>query len=205
VDDHRIVRQGVRLLLEQAGGLEVVGDAADCVEALAKAGELRPDVVVLDIHMPLVDGFETCRRLTDQNSPPKVVVLSSDFETESAQRALRSGASGYVLKEAAGEELVQAIRIVMAGRLYLCPEITTKLIRAGGFQDNLGDVPKLSARESELLRLIAAGLRNKEIAAKLELSIKAVEANRSRLMAKLGCKSLAELVRFAVREGIAPV
>jgi DNA-binding NarL/FixJ family response regulator len=192
------------MILEKAPGFAVVGEAADGRETVVKVVELKPDVVVLDIHMPLLDGLSACRLLLDAHPKVKVVVLSSDAGSESAQQALESGASGYVVKEAAGEELIRAIRTVLTGRLYLCPEIATELIRSRGFQG----IPKtrvaLTERDRELLRMIAAGLRNKEIASSLGLSVKAVEANRSRLMAKLDCRSMAELVRFAVREGIAP-
>jgi len=204
VDDHRIVRQGVRLILEQTADMTVVGEAADAAEALAKAVEFQPDIVVMDIHLPAIDGIDACRRILAAQPAARVIVLSSDSGREVAERALQSGASGYVVKEAAGDELVRAIHTVLAGRLYLCPEITTELIRVRGMQEVPRSSSELTDRDRELIRLIAAGLRNKEIAEHLGLSVKAVEANRSRVMARLGCSSAAELVRYAVRTGIAP-
>jgi len=203
VDDHRIVRQGLRLILEANAAFEVVGEADDADEAVAKAGELLPDVVVMDVHLTASDGLEASRRILDARPPTKIVVLSAETAPETVNRALQSGVSGYVLKEAAGEELIRAIETVLTGRFYLCPAITTALIRDQTFGLQPAAASALSERERELIRFVANGLRNKEIAEKLKLSIKSVEANRSRLMTKIGCGSIAELVRYAVREGIA--
>jgi DNA-binding NarL/FixJ family response regulator len=201
VDDHRIVRQGVKLILESDAGLKVVGEADDAPEAVAKANELIPDVVVMDVHLTATDGIGASRRILADHPATKIVILSAETTPEVVNRALRSGVSGYVLKEAAGEELIRAIQTVLSGRFYLCPAITTALIRAQCFNPQPTVTPTLSDREKELIRFIAAGLRNKEIAEKLGLSIKSVEANRSRLMTKVNCSSAAELVRYAVREG----
>jgi len=203
VDDHRIVRQGLKLILEGDATFEVVGEAGDAAEAIAKADELNPDIVVMDIHLAGTDGLEASRHILLAHPATKIVVLSAETAPETVNRALEAGVSGYVLKEAAGEELIRAIQTVLTGRFYLCPAITTALIRAQTFGAPPTSGAALSDRERELIRFIAGGLRNKEIAEKLGLSIKSVEANRSRLMTKISCTSVAELVRYAVREGIA--
>jgi len=203
VDDHAIVRQGIKLILESEEGFEVVGVASDANEAVAITSELRPDVVVMDIHLAATDGIEASRSILSAHPDTKIVVLSAETAPETVNRALQSGVSGYVLKEAAGEELIRAIHTVLTGRFYLCPTITTTLIRAHGFNALTEAPPSLSEREKELIGFIASGLRNKEIAEKLSLSIKSVEANRSRLMTKICCTSVADLVRYALREGLA--
>ena len=203
VDDHSIVRQGVKLILEGETGFEVVGETASADEAVEKAHELQPDIIVMDIHLTSVDGIDASRRILAANPDAKIIILSAESAPETVNNALQSGVSGYVIKEDAGEELIRAIQTVLSGRFYLCPAITTALIRAQSFNTPPPAVLTLSDREKEVLYFVAAGLRNKEIAVKLKLSIKSVEANRSRLMAKLGCASAAELVRYAVREGIA--
>jgi two-component system response regulator NreC len=202
VDDHGIVRQGLKLILEGEGGLEVIGEAADASEAVTKTSDLRPDVVVMDIHLGSFDGIEASRRILAKQPDVKIIILTAETSPETVNHALQAGVSGYVIKEAAGEELLRAIQTVLGGRFYLCPAITTAMIRAQSFHA-APPTPTLTDREIELLRFIAGGLRNKEIAEKLNLSIKSVEANRSRLMTKINCTSTAELVRYAVREGIA--
>ena len=202
VDDHSIVRQGVKLILEGEAGLEVIGEAADATEAVTKTSELNPDIVVMDIHLASFDGIEASRRILANQPDVKIIILTAETSPDTVNHALQAGVSGYVIKEAAGEELIRAIQTVLSGRFYLCPAITTALIRAQSFHATPA-APTLTDRERELLRFISGGLRNKEIAEKLNLSIKSVEANRSRLMTKLNCTSAAELVRYAVREGIA--
>lgn len=203
VDDHSIVRQGVRMILEKETDLEVIGEAADAVEAVAKAGESHPDVVVMDLNLSETNGIEASRRILAANPNTKIIVLSAESSPEIVNRALQAGVSGYVIKEDASEELLRAIHTVISSRFYLCPSITTALLRAQNFTPKAPAAPELTERDKELLRLITKGQRNKEIAEKLNLSVKSVEANRSKLMTKLGCGSAAELVRYAVREGIA--
>jgi DNA-binding NarL/FixJ family response regulator len=203
VDDHSIVRQGVKLILENEPTFKVVGEAGEAEEAVAKAAALQPDVVVMDLHLATIDGVEASRRILSAHTTAKIIVLSAETAPEIVNRALQAGVCGYVEKSSAGDELIRAIHTVLSGRFYLCPTITTALIRAQSLQSSPQAAPALTEREKELLRLITGGLRNKEIAAKLKLSIKSIEANRSKLMTKLGCSSAAELVRYAVREGIA--
>lgn len=203
VDDHGIVRQGVKMILEAEAGFTVVGEAANANEAVAKSSELQPDVVVMDIHLADSDGIEASSRILSAQPSAKIIILSAETTPDVVNHALQSGVSGYVIKEEAGDEVIRAIKTVLTGRFYLCPSITTALIRANNFCTPPPPALTLTDREKEVLYFVATGLRNKEIAEKLGLSIKSVEANRSRLMSKLGCGSAAELVRFAVREGIA--
>jgi len=203
VDDHSIVRQGVKLILENEPTFKVVGEAGDAEEAIAKAASVQPNIVVMDLHLAATDGLEASRRILAAHTATKIIVLSAETSPEIVNRALQAGVSGYVEKSSAGDELIRAIHTVLTGRFYLCPTITTALIRGQNLQSAPKIAPALSEREKELLRLITGGLRNKEIAEKLKLSIKSIEANRSKLMSKLGCASAAELVRYAVREGIA--
>ncbi|MBK9992102.1 MAG: response regulator transcription factor [Verrucomicrobia bacterium] len=203
VDDHSIVRQGVRMILEKEADLEVIGEAADAVEAVAKAGESHPDVVVMDLHLSETNGIDASRRILAANPDTKIIILSAESAPEIVNRALRAGVVGYVIKEDASEELLRAIKTVIGGRFYLCPAITTALLRAQSFNSPAPIAPTLTQREREIMRFITDGMRNKEIAEKLKLSIKSVEACRSKLMAKINCNSAAELVRYAVREGIA--
>ncbi|MFT3867983.1 MAG: response regulator transcription factor [Nibricoccus sp.] len=204
VDDHVLVRHGIRLILQNEPGFEVVGEATDENEALKKAVELLPDVIVMDLDLAGINGLNVSRQILDAQPKTKIVVLSAESSAETAQRALQAGVLGYVIKGSSNEELVRAIHTVASGRCYLCPEITTALIRTQTLKPTSTDTPPLlTDRDRELMRLVAAGLRNKEIAEKFSLSIKAIEATRSKLMHKLGCNSAAELVRYAVREGIA--
>ncbi len=205
VEDHVLVRHGVKLILQAEPGFEVVGEAGTAKEAVEKALALQPDVVVLDIDLGGVSGLSVAQEILTGLANTRVVVLSADSTPENVQQALHVGVSGYVLKNSANDELVRAIHTVLNGQCYLCPEITTALARSNTLRSSASNSnpPLLTDRDCELLRLIAAGHRNKEIAEKFSLSIKSIEANRSKLMHKLGCNSAAELVRYAVREGIA--
>jgi two-component system response regulator NreC len=203
VDDHAIVRQGLKLLLTKEPGMEVVGEASDGDQAVTLCGQLSPDIVVMDIHLNNGDGILATTQILKNYPNAKVIVLSAETAPYIINKALQNGAAGYIIKQDAAEELIRAIHTVMGGRFYLCPSIATTLIKAQTFSTDAPAQPVLTERDRELLRLISSGLRNKEIAEKLNLSIKSIEANRSKLMTKLGCSSAAELVRYAVREGIA--
>lgn len=206
VDDHAVVRRGLRLLLEQQPGFEVVGEAEGAESAVRLADETTPDVVLMDLQMPGSSGLDATRRIRERNPAVRVVVLTSDCSRESVQTALRLGVSGYLLKENAPDDLLRAVRSAMEGRIYLCPEVT-----AGMVDDYLRSVPvaqesdegRLTERETQLLRLLAEGKRSKEIATVLGVETKTVEVYRSRLMKKLGCSSAVELARYAIRHGIA--
>jgi len=205
VDDHVLVRYGVKLILQEEPGFEVVGEAANEIDAVEKATALQPDIIVMDLDLAGESGLKASRQILSIQSEAKIIILSAEAAPETVQQALQIGVSGYVIKGADNEELIRAIRTVSSGRCYLCPEITTALIRSQALQlaSTATTPPLITDRDRELMRLIAAGLRNKEIAEKFTLSIKAIEATRSKLMHKLGCNSAAELVRYAVREGIA--
>ncbi len=208
VDDHRMFREGLRLLIaRELPDMEVVGAVGDAATALESARALRPDLVVMDIHLPDTNGIEVSRRIRAELPATKIIVLSAEANLAFVKDALRIGASGYLLKSDAPEELPEAIRAVMEGRLYLCPEASQVAIE--NYRDVLNradaaDRPALSPRELQVLRLVAEGLRTKEIADKLGVGVKTAETFRQRLMHKLGCNGTAELVRYAVREGIVP-
>ena len=205
IDDHRIFRTGLRLILQQTPGLIVVGEAGEGVAALALAQSEKPDVVVADIHLPGEDGIAVAARIRETCPAAKIVFLSSDADLTLVRRALDGGGSGYLLKDNAAQDLIRAIEASVQGGVYLCPEVGAALVKNYRLRD-AGLMPAapaaLSARELEVLLLIAEGLRNKEIADKLQLSQKSVETYRGRLLKKLGYNSTAELVRHAIREGL---
>ena len=200
VDDHRILRDALRLALAREEGIEVVAEAGTAAEALDSAAVLRPDVVVLDIGLPDLSGLEVAARLRRLPQPPQVVALSAQTDKRFVSEMLRSGAQAYVTKSSAAEQLVRAVRAVAAGSSHLCPEVADALVsevRALG-----GDAPRLGRREHEVLRLIAGGARSAEIAEKLHISPATVDVHRRNIMRKLDLHSVAELTRYAVREGI---
>jgi DNA-binding NarL/FixJ family response regulator len=200
-EDHVIVRQGLRSLLEQAG-MAVLGEASDGQEALQMAHELHPDVAVLDIGMPHLNGLETARRLREALPQTKIIVLTMHTEDPYVLEAVQAGAVGYVLKTQATRDLVQAIRDVHRGEMYLSPQVSRTVVTAYLRHADLPPDP-LTSREREVLQLIAEGETTKEIAWRLELSTKTVESHRSRLMHKLDIHDAATLVRYAIRRGLA--
>lgn len=198
-DEHAVVRAGVRRLLEQEPGIEVVGEAADGFTALRRARELGPDVVV-GISLPGLDGISATERLSRECPETGVLALTVHEQSGYVRRLLAAGARGYVLKSAAPEELVRAVRAVADGRLYLDPSISGMfgdLYRRGFERGPSASEP--TARESEVLRLIAEGYTNKEIASRLAVSVKTVETHKSRSMGKLGLQSRAEVVQYALQ------
>jgi two-component system, NarL family, response regulator NreC len=206
VDDHPMLRHGMCQALAQQPHLTIVGEAASGGQALKLAAELSPDLVVMDIHLPDMDGIAVTRQILGARPETKIVIFSADTARGLVDEALQAGACGYILKSSAVEELIQAIDLVMTGRLYLSPQVSAGILedyRKGLRDDAEGSQALLSPREKQLLRLVAQGRRNKEIAEQLSVSIKSVEAYRSRLMKKLGCSNSAELVRYAIREGLA--
>lgn len=200
-DDHALVRAGVRGLLAAAPELEVVGEAADGAEALRLTRERQPHVLVLDLNMPGLDGFEVLRRVRIEAPGVRVLVLTLDDDPRSVQRAVRDGADGYVLKDAIAQDLIAAVRRVAIGGGAF----------DGGAQDALRDaarggsddpLERLTAREREVLRRIAEGLANKEIASALHIGVRTVETHRANLLRKLAMRSTAELTRFAIEQGL---
>ena len=204
-DDHSVLRDGVAALLQAQGGITVVGHAQDGREAVRKATELKPDVVIMDIVMPELDGIEATRLIHNSSVLTQVVILSMSSNTEHIFRALQAGAKGYLLKESAGAELVAAIKSVHAGRRYLSQKITETVvddyIRGHHPTEPLG---RLSNRERQILQLVAEGKSTADIARTLYLSPKTVDTYRSRLMQKLNIDGFAGLVKFAIASGLTP-
>lgn len=202
VEDHRMVREALCEVLQKVPDIEVVGEAGDAREALKQAVDLKPDVVVLDIRLPDLNGIEVAARLRDAGSHAKVVALSAFADKRFVTAMLRSGASAYVTKSAAGTELVQAIRAVAAGHGYFSPEIAGTLASEVRDRPLAGEAQPLARREREVLRLIAEGVRSPAIAEQLHVSVATVEVHRRNIMRKLGLRTVAELTKHAIREGI---
>jgi len=201
-DDHAVVRDGLRALLE-TGDLQVVATAGNGREAVAEALRLRPDIVIMDIAMPELDGVEATRRIVEKCPETRVLILSMYLSAEHIYRALQAGAQGYVLKESAGEEVVEAIRTLRAGKSYLSHRITETVIddylREGA---NVSPLDSLSLRERDVLQLVVEGRTNAAIAQALSLSPKTVETYRARIMKKLKVRDTVELVKFSMRHGL---
>jgi two-component system response regulator NreC len=203
-DDHAIVRQGLRLLLESQPDMRVIGEAADGDAVVAQAEALHPDVVLMDISMPGPSGLAATRRLKQGQPGLVVLVLTRHDEDSYPQELLRAGASGYVLKQSPPPQLLQAIRIVGAGGIYLDPAITARV--ADGLLDGRQDGARapdgaISDRESQVLRLVAVGHSNKEIAARLTISVKTVEVHKANAMRKLGLTGRVDVIRYGVLQG----
>ncbi|NLC58797.1 MAG: response regulator transcription factor [Armatimonadetes bacterium] len=206
-DDHAVFRSGLRLLLSEQPDMEVVGEAADGEEAIRKTKELNPDILLLDITMPGISGLEALDRIKKEHPQVKVVMLTMHDDESYMERIMTSGGSGYVVKKAADTEVIQAIRVVHQGGVYLHPTMTRALVNqlqrktiAQERQSHLGN--KLSEREREVLKLIAQGYTNKEIADMIFLSVKTVETHKAHIMDKLELRSRAELVRYALDNGL---
>lgn len=205
-EDHTILREGLRALLSTHSGLEVVGEACDGRDAIRCVGELTPDLILMDLSMPRMDGIPAIREIKKHHPEIKIVVLTVHKTEEYVLAALEAGADGYVLKDATHDELLMAIKSVIADRPYLSPGVSKAVIR-GYLQGTTGvETPgqfgKLSPREQEVLKLIAEGYKNREIADFLFLSLKTVEKHRSNLMKKLDLHNAAELTGYAMEKGI---
>lgn len=202
IDDHAVLRSGLRLLLQTQPGLEVVGDASDGAEGLAEVRRLKPDLVILDLSMPGLGGLEMLKQAMAEQPWLKVMVLTMHDDIEFVRTALTAGAVGYVLKRAADTELLTAIRTVSQGGTYVYPSLAARLFLESGVRENREQTGKLSQREIEVLQHIALGYTQGEIADRLALSIKTVETHKARISEKLGLKTRAELVRYAIHNGL---
>jgi len=202
-DDHTLVRAGVRKILEARPEFEVVGEVSDGDAALAALGTLSADVLVLDLSMPGRDGFQVLSEVRQRHPQLKVLVLTMHSSPEYVARAVKEGAHGYLLKDSAVQDLVSAIQSVMAGAAHYSPAVQeelARLLREGGPPRRALDL--LTEREREVLKLVAEGLATKEIASRLDISSRTVEAHRANLMRKLDLRSVARLTQFAIREGL---
>ncbi len=202
-DDHAIVREGLKRIVSSADGMDVVGEAADGIEALQRVRELDFDVLMLDLSMPGRSGMELIRLVKAEKPRLRVLVLSMHQEMQYAVRAIKSGASGYLTKESAPAQLEQAIRKIAAGGAFISAEVAEQL--ALGAMPGSAAVPHetLSNREFEVLRLLAAGVSVTDIAGQLNLSVKTVSSHKANLMQKMGLKNASELLRYAIRHGLA--
>jgi RNA polymerase sigma factor (sigma-70 family) len=208
-DDHAVVRDGLRLILEAQGDITVVGDAADGRQTVRLVQQLCPDVVVMDIAMPELNGIEATHEIRKARPATQVVILSIHSAAEHVFRALQAGARGYLLKESCGAEVVDAVRAVHAGRRYLSQRIAERMIDNYVLQRQAAEARSplecLTPREREILQLVVEGKPSAEIADLLSLSPKTVETYRSRLMQKLGISDLPSLVKFAIQHGLTPL
>jgi DNA-binding NarL/FixJ family response regulator len=203
VDDHKLVRAGLQMLLQHESEIEVVGEAETGDHAVTLCSELRPDVALVDLAMPGMTGWQVLEELKAQAPQVKVIILSVHSTEEHVVRALRAGALGYVLKEAAPQELISAVRTVHQGGTWLPSQLSRQVLDAYLRRIQAADPPNLlTTRQREILRLIADGSSTKQIAADLDVSVKTVESHRAQIMAKLDIHDTAGLVRFAIRHGI---
>ena len=201
-DDHAIVKEGLVSLLKQHK-FDIVGSVGDGISLMEEARRLRPDIIIADISMPGLSGLEALDRLRAEHLPCKMILLTMHRDPDLAARAVRAGASGFLLKDGAGEELVAAIEQVTQGRLYLTPAVTREVMERMARSEEDAP-PELTTRQLEVLRLILAGHRMKEIAAVLELSPRTVESHKYEIMDLLGVHSTAELVRYALKHRLIP-
>ena len=205
-DDHTVMRSGLRLLLERQPNFEVVGEAGDGRQATELAASLNPDVVIMDIGMPILNGIEATGQIVHQNPRTAVVILSVYNDESYVMRALKAGARGYLLKDSAEADLIRAVQVVSEGKSFFSPAVSKMLVedyvrvlKQRGMEDSY---ELLTPRERQILQLLAEGKSNKEVAVLLDLSVYTVETHRSHILQKLNLHSTAELVLYAVRKGI---
>ena len=201
-DDHRLFRQGLAALLGDAGDISVVGEAQTGREALARAAELEPDIVIMDLAMPELNGFDATHTLRERQPTTHIIVLSMHADAEYVFRAFQCGASGYLLKDSAVDEIISAIRQVMGGRRFIGTGVSAGEDGQVDLEAKASPLESLSKREREVLQLVVEGHSSAAIAEQIHLSPKTVESYRSRLMKKLGVKEVTGLVKFAIQHGI---
>ncbi|HHY26306.1 MAG TPA: response regulator transcription factor [Desulfitobacterium dehalogenans] len=201
-DDHSVLRSGLKMILNSQKDMVVIGEADSGSAAIAKVKEINPDIILLDISMPDMSGLEALEKLTKLSSA-KILMLTMHADEKYLQEALKAGASGYVLKQAADAELLQAIRDVARGEIYLDSSLAQNLVKSmySPRKENNGSASNLTEREKEVLRYIALGYTNKEIGESLLVSVKTVETHKARIMEKIQCQKRSELVRYAINHG----
>jgi DNA-binding NarL/FixJ family response regulator len=202
-DDHHIIRQSLKVLLETQGNISVVAEAANGIEAVEAVEKLKPDLLVLDLFMPVLNGLEVLRQLSKTGRTTRSIILSMHASEGYVLEALKSGAWGYVLKQSTSANLLHAVKEVMAGRRYLSPPLSDRAIeayvaKASGGQPSAPAKGPITIREAEIMNLISDGKTNAEIAAQLSISVRTVEHHRASLMRKLKCRNKAELIRYAL-------
>ena len=202
VDDHAVVRSGLRLLLDAEDDMEVVGEAGNAKDAVFRARALKPDVILLDVVMPGESGIEALPKLLKESPATNVLVLSMQDDPSYVREAFAAGASGYVLKEAVDEEVVSAVREIASGGRYVHPALGARMIAAEAEERAAAEADPLSDREREILRLLALGHTNQEIARQLYISVRTAESHRAHIMQKLRLSTRAELVRYALAHGL---
>jgi len=202
VDDHAVVRSGLRLLLDAHEDIEVIGEAGNAKDAIFRARALKPDVMLLDVVMPGDSGIDVLPKLLKESPETKVLVLSMQDDPSYVREAFAAGASGYVLKEAADEEVVSAVREIANGGHYVHPTLGARMVAAEAQERAAAEADPLSEREREVLRLLALGHTNQEIAQKLYISVRTAESHRAHVMQKLRLSSRAELVRYALAQDL---
>jgi two-component system, NarL family, response regulator NreC len=202
VDDHAVVRSGLKLVLEAEEGFEAVGEAGTARDAVLEARSTKPDVILLDVVMPDESGLEIIPTLLKEHPEVRILVLSMQDDPQYVREAFAAGARGYVLKEAADSDVVAAVREVAGGGRYVHPELGARLVAAESEERRRAEEDPLSERESEVLRLLALGHTNQEIAKQLFISVRTAETHRAHIMQKLGLSSRAELVRYALERGL---
>ncbi|MBW8035599.1 MAG: response regulator transcription factor [Planctomycetes bacterium] len=206
IDDHSVFREGLRLVLDQYEDIELVGEAGNGREGIEVVAREKPDVVIMDVNMPGLNGIEASRKLLSADSDVKILILSAYSNRRFVTELFRAGVRGYILKESAGEEVIRAIIAVAGGDSYICPKIANVIIKdyaeGGGIDLGKTAIDSLTIKERELLQLLAEGISTKEVAVLLSVSIKTVDARRRSIMTKLGISSMAKLTKFAIREGI---
>ena len=204
VDDHKIVREGLRKLIEDDGNFEVIGEAGNGREGIRLARQLQPDIVIMDVAMSEMNGIEATRQLMTAQPEVRVLALSMHSDSRFVKQMLEAGALGYLLKDDAFEEIVTALRSLVVGRMYVSPQASGGILQdlAQGQLANDGSETPLTAREKETLQLIAEGHSTAEIAERLFVSVKTIETHRKKIMDKLDMHSIAELTKYAIRQGI---
>ena len=207
-EDHNVVRQALKMLLEAEPDFVIVGEASDGLEAIALVEQLRPDILVVDVMMPGVNGLEVTRQVSNRLPETRIVILSMHSDEAYVLEALRNGASGYVLKDSSASDLVQALREVSDGRRYLSPPLSERAIEAYVQRSESASIDpydRLTTREREVLNLVAQGNSNSEVASRLTISTRTAETHRASVMRKLNLRTQTDLIRYALRRGILPL